>query len=428
MVAAQSVMEVVIDNRNSKMHIKTCSGSDYSYLRRTNEIVNSTIDEGSFAWEFEPLQYFTSLPNVDTFIISITEQCNLRCSYCCYSGSYKNNRSHNTSSMSANDIEEVLMFVQGAAKDENIKLAFYGGEPLLNIDLLRYAIGKAHEMWGQKVSISVSSNATLLTPDIIDWLFENRVRIDISIDGTKEWHDKYRIDRMGNGSFEKVYQALSYIKVKYPTRLQDDVLVLMTVSNIEDLKSIDYAWSQDSLLKNIKPTKISSILPNFNDGVERQNYEHLASKYLSLLEIYELRKDSVVLSAFFEQCIAYWLNRPIIDVGNAVPMATCLPLNNKLYIDAQLNIGVCEKIADKFRIGTISSGINWDLANIQVKGYYERRFQRCRFCPAIRMCDMCFAAIEYNDEEWDILCHNEKVYTKVCFRIFCEMAERGMIS
>ena len=154
MVAAQSVMEVVIDNRNSKMHIKTCSGSDYSYLRRTNEIVNSTIDEGSFAWEFEPLQYFTSLPNVDTFIISITEQCNLRCSYCCYSGSYKNNRSHNTSSMSANDIEEVLMFVQGAAKDENIKLAFYGGEPLLNIDLLRYAIGKAHEMWGQKVSIS----------------------------------------------------------------------------------------------------------------------------------------------------------------------------------------------------------------------------------------------------------------------------------
>lgn len=409
------------------MHIKTCSGSNYSYLRQTNEIVNSTIEDCSFAWEFETLSYFTSLPNVDTFIISITEQCNLRCSYCCYSGSYKNNRTHNAFSMSANDIDEVLMFIQEAAKNENVKLAFYGGEPLLHFDLLRYAISKAREIWGQKVTISVSSNATLLNPNIIDWLFENKVRIDISIDGTKEWHDKYRIDKMGNGSFEKVYQSLSYIKNKYPTRLREDVLVLMTLSKLENLNSISYAWSQDALLKDIKPTKISSILPNFNDGVEKLNYEHLVSKYLSLLEIYESRKDSTVLSAFFEQCIAYWMNRPIIDVGNAVPMATCLPLNNKLYIDAQLNIGVCEKIADKFRIGSISSGINWDLANLQVRDYYERRLYRCRFCPAIRMCDMCFAAIEYNDEEWNILCHNEKVYTKVSFRIFCEMAERGLI-
>ena len=88
--------------------------------------------------------------------------------------------------MSANDIDEVLMFVKGVAKDGNIKLAFYGGEPLLNLDLLKYAIDKARNMWGQKVSISVSSNGTLLTPNIINWLFENKVRIDISIDGTKE--------------------------------------------------------------------------------------------------------------------------------------------------------------------------------------------------------------------------------------------------
>lgn len=427
MAVVPNAMEVVIDDLSGRMRIKTCSGSDYTYLRRTNEIIDSIIEEGSFAWEFEPLPYFTSLPNVDTFIISITEQCNLRCSYCCYSGSYKNNRKHNTSSMSANDIDEVLMFVKGVAKDGNIKLAFYGGEPLLNLDLLRYAINKARNMWGQKASISVSSNGTLLTPNIIDWLFENKIRIDISIDGTKEWHDRYRIDNIGNGSFEKVYQALSYIKIKYPTRLRGDVLVLMTLPKMEDLKSISYTWSKDSLLKDIKPAKISSILPNFNDGVEKLNYEHLVSKYLSLLETYELQKDSAVLSAFFEQCIAYWVNRPIIDVGNAVPMATCLPLNNKLYIDAQLNIGVCEKIADKFRIGSISSGINWKLANSQVKEYYERRFHRCRFCPAIRMCDMCFAAIEYNNEEWDVLCHNEKVYTMVSFRIFCEMAERGLI-
>ena len=61
------------------MHITTSSGHDYFYRKQTNEIVDSGPDDDLFAWEFEPLSYFTALPYVDTFIISITEQCNLRC-------------------------------------------------------------------------------------------------------------------------------------------------------------------------------------------------------------------------------------------------------------------------------------------------------------------------------------------------------------
>lgn len=179
------------------MHIKTFSGHDYFYLKQTNEIVDSGPDDDLFAWEFEPLSYFTALPKVDTFIISITEQCNLRCSYCCYSGSYKNNRTHNTSSMSRNDIDEVFVFIQRTVGNKELKLAFYGGEPLLQPDLLRYAINKAYALWEDRISISVSSNATLLTPAIIDWLFDNKVRIDISIDGHKKVHDRQR--RYSNG-------------------------------------------------------------------------------------------------------------------------------------------------------------------------------------------------------------------------------------
>lgn len=409
------------------MRVTTSSGNEYFYLRQTNEIVNSEIDDGLFAWEFEPLSYFTALPNVDTFIISITEQCNLRCSYCCYSGNYQNNRSHNTSSMSRMDIDEVFAFIQRTVGKRELKLAFYGGEPLLQPDLLRYAIDKAHSLWEDRISISVSSNATLLTPALIDWLFENRVRIDISIDGHKKVHDRQRRYSNGKGSFEKVYESLSFIREQHPAHLQDDVLILMTLAELDDLVEISINWHEDSLLKDIIPTKISSISPNFRLSVERSNYEVLANKYLSLLDVYESHRELNVLKVFLEQCIAYWVNRPIIDVGSAVPMATCLPLNNKLYIDTQLNIGVCEKIADKYRIGNVKSGIDWETANSQVNEYYQKRVQRCRFCPAIRMCNMCFTAIEHSDDEWDILCHNEKIYTKVCFRLFCEMAERGLL-
>lgn len=52
---------------------------------------------------------------------------------------------------------------------------------------------------------------------------------------------------------------------------------------------------------------------------------------------------------FFEQCIAYWINRPILDASDSIPMSTCLPISNKLYVDADMKIGVCEKMADCYQ-------------------------------------------------------------------------------
>lgn len=87
----------------------------------------------------------------------------------------------------------------------------------------------------------------------------------------------------------------------------------------------------------------------------------------------------------------------------------------------------CEKISDCYRIGNIKDGINWKLANEQVQQYYQIRSQRCTHCSAVRMCDLCLTAIEFSDEQWDALCHNEREYARLYMFLFCEMAERGMI-
>ena len=80
-----------------------------------------------------------------------------------------------------------------------------------------------------------------------------------------------------------------------------------------------------------------------------------------------------------------------------------------------------------YRIGNIAKGIDWPKANALVRSYYDRRVERCKNCPAVRMCDMCLTALEYTDEQWDILCHNAQVYARVFMFVFCEMAERGLI-
>ena len=408
------------------MQITTSSKHDYYYLPRTNEII-AEPKEDNFEWIFKELSAFGELPNVDNFVISITENCNLRCTYCCYSGKYKNNRIHGTKSMSADDIDAIYEFIKRTVKSKDLKIAFYGGEPLTNLPLLKYAIEKASVFFQDfNLSVSISTNGVMLTPCTIDWFIKRNVRIDISIDGHKQIHDRQRINVTGNGSFDYVYKALSYIKQQHPQYLKENVLLLMTLTSLSDLETIARHWAKDEILCNLVPTKISSLAPNFKVGVTECDYEELVEKYLELLSCYERHRDWVVLQVFFEQCIAYWINRPILDASDGIPMSTCLPTSNKLYVDANMKIGVCEKIADRYRIGNVDNGIDWKEANNLVSSYYKHRKDRCRKCPAVRMCNLCLTAVEYNDSQWNILCHNEQVFMKIGFRIFCEMAERGM--
>ena len=107
-------MAVDIDD----MQITTSSKHDYYYLPRTNEII-AEPKEDNFEWIFKELSAFGELPNVDNFVISITENCNLRCTYCCYSGKYKNNRIHGTKSMSADDIDAIYEFIKKTVKSKD---------------------------------------------------------------------------------------------------------------------------------------------------------------------------------------------------------------------------------------------------------------------------------------------------------------------
>lgn len=348
-------MAVDIDD----MQITTSSKHDYYYLPRTNEII-AEPKEDNFEWIFNELSAFGELPNVDNFVISITENCNLRCTYCCYSGKYKNNRIHGTKSMSADDIDAIYEFIKRTVKGKDLKIAFYGGEPLTNLPLLEYAIEKSSVFFQDfHLSISISTNGVLLTSYTIDWLIERNVRIDISIDGHKQIHDRQRLNASGNGSFDYVYKALSYIKQQHPQYLKDNVLLLMTLTSLSDLETIARHWAKDEILCELAPTKISSLAPNFKVGVTECDYEELVEKYLELLSCYERHRDWVVLQVFFEQCIAYWINRPILDASDSIPMSTCLPISNKLYVDADMKIGVCEKMADCYRIGNVCNGIDW---------------------------------------------------------------------
>lgn len=410
------------------MRITTTKGNVYSYSPRTNEIVlGESIDSHDYSFRFRPTIPFRDLPNLGSFIINVTEQCNLRCSYCCYSGIYENSRTHGKKSIGHGEVPVLLDFIDKYAKKHPFNISFYGGEPLLKYDLLQNIILQSEQRWGDDVTFYVATNGMLLDKQRIEWFASHNVMIAISIDGTEAFHDRYRRTLQGEGSFGKAYAALAYLKKNYPEYIKEHFLLLTTVTSFVDLSSIALSWHQDPMLYDVAPTTISALAPNFKLGVPKRDWNEVVESHKQLLNLYFEHRDWIFLKAYFGECVMNWIKRPIMDVGNEASLSTCLPMNDKIFIDSYGKLHVCEKISNLFSIGNVGEGIDWEKANQLVISYYNKRKERCKECPAIRMCSLCLTSTEFNEEQMDVLCHNERIYTKINFWLFCEMAERGMI-
>ena len=71
-------------------------------------------------------------------ILQCTAQCNLRCSYCAYSGIYNSNRSHTNQRMNFETAKKAIDFyLANSWATADAVITFYGGEPLLELELVR---------------------------------------------------------------------------------------------------------------------------------------------------------------------------------------------------------------------------------------------------------------------------------------------------
>src|SRR5437773_5350989 len=100
-------------------------------------------------------------------------------------------------------------------------ITFFGGETLLNFPVLKKTIAYARQRGaelGKNVDFSLTTNGTLLKPEIIEFLAENRVGVTISIDGPREMQDKFRVFHNGAGSYDVVAPKIKELLRVHRTR------------------------------------------------------------------------------------------------------------------------------------------------------------------------------------------------------------------
>lgn len=220
---------------------------------------------------------------MNQLVLQVTQKCNLRCSYCVYSGDYKN-RNHSQKEMSWETAKEAVDYLYGhSMSSEDIYISFYGGEPLLMFRLIKEVVEYVKREYCQRtVHFNLTTNGTLFTPEIVQYFIKNNIQIMFSLDGPKEVHDKNRIFAGSNrGSFEKLRDSMKMIYSMDRKYYKKNVSFNTVLDPQNELRTIYEFLDKDRLLsKNL--SRISVLNDNYTDKqcefsgefVEEQEYEY----------------------------------------------------------------------------------------------------------------------------------------------------------
>jgi len=129
--------------------------------------------------------------------INVTENCNLACKYCFTWGKTKRKLPLEIGKQAID-----FMYEMKDPKADHYEISFWGGEPLLEFEMIKKLINYAEKKFGSKVIFGGTTNGILLDEYKLKYLRDHRAKMMISLDGTKEYHDKYRVFPDGRGSWD----------------------------------------------------------------------------------------------------------------------------------------------------------------------------------------------------------------------------------
>lgn len=155
------------------------------------------------------------------FNVWVTNACNFRCKYC-----YVSEYEHNINIHMADDILKFIHSSVGEGEEEII-VNFHGGEPLLNFKMIEYMVESLEEVFDDKILYGMTTNGSLLTPDIIGFIAEKFIyNLSISLDGSKDINDANRILSNETGTYETVIKHFMSLN-----KIRPDVRVRMTYNS-----------------------------------------------------------------------------------------------------------------------------------------------------------------------------------------------------
>ncbi|MCT2401462.1 quinohemoprotein amine dehydrogenase maturation protein [Novosphingobium mangrovi (ex Huang et al. 2023)] len=160
---------------------------------------------------------------LQALVLNITNQCNLACTYCYEFGADKIATPQGKPKFMSLETARtsVDFLLRKSTGRQAVHITFFGGETLMNFKLLREVVLYAREQaeaQNRTIGFSLTTNATLLTDEIIAFLSDYEIGVTVSMDGPPDLQDKHRVYKSGKGSYAVIEPRLRKLIESHKTR------------------------------------------------------------------------------------------------------------------------------------------------------------------------------------------------------------------
>ena len=364
-----------------------------------------------------------------TMVLNVTSKCNLACTYCY---EYGDDRIVEADSKPRYmDLETAresvdFMFEQGGS-NRLVHLTFFGGETLLNFKLLKstvaYARRRAEEV-GKEVDFSLTTNATLLKPEIVDWLAENRVGVTVSIDGPREVQDGLRVFSNGMGSYDIILPKIKDLLARHRTR-PIGARVTLTSKNL-DVKQIFTHLTEEIGFWEVGFAPVtSSSCRDFS--ISDAGYDQMLGQFEELA--HDFLESACADRHHGFSNVKDTLEEIHKGVSKAYPCGAGLGL---MGVATDGDVALCHRFAgsDEHKIGSVSEGVDTEVQYDYLKKHHINSKTDCHTCWARPICaGGCYheAHTRYGTTGTPNLhfCEWVRSWTDTCLRVYGALSERN---
>ncbi len=325
--------------------------------------------------ESRPDPALATLP-VTHLTTHVAKDCNLRCGYCYAEFGLYGGEAGMMSEEQALRWLDFLLLNSGTSK--TVTFTLFGGEPLMNWPAVRsvVAYGRRREAaFGKRIRFSLTTNGTLFTPEIIDFLVDHDVHVVVSIDGPKDVNDAQRPTANGRGSYDLIIERSAPLLARraVPAR------VTLTRKCLEASRIVDALLAAGFHDVGVAP--VSSTDPEFRFTpremvVVIDEFRKLTDRFV----------DAALRNVFYGFSNIVGLMQQLYD-GTARGHA-CGAGIQLMAADADGDLYLCHRFAGMkdYRLGTLAGGVDQGRRETLLRDAHVSAKDHCGTCEIRYVC------------------------------------------
>ena len=366
---------------------------------------------------------------LQTLVLNVTSKCNLSCGYCYEYGEDRIVEQTTKPRFMNEEIARQSVDFMFAESDDSptVNLTFFGGETLMNFKVLKSALAYAKERasaLGKEVNSSLTTNATLLREEVIDWIVENDVGVTVSIDGAREQQDKHRTFSNGMGSYDIIVPHIKQLLARHRRR-PVGARVTLTGQNLDVVSIYKHLFEEIGFWEvGFAPVTTS---PQQQYAISDSGFDRMLGQFRELgLEFLD---HAIENRHHGFSNVKDTLEEIHKGVSKAYPCGAGLGL---LGVSTDGDVALCHRFAgsDAHKFGTVRDGIDRDVQRAFLEQHHIDDKTDCSQCWARPLCSGgCYheAHVRYGTTQRPNLHYCEWIrgWTDTCLQIYGELSERN---